>query len=167
MRRAKRRRRRGGQTDETFRRTDHPGAFAPPLLCEEGNVVSLRQFRYTAGSTSKLQNVHSGVGAVHNIDVSAIIHLDIVRLDSDLAALIGAVADAALIGFVGNGGNVVPNFLGLQGITYVKSAHAGIEMGDEENASVVNRCHVFVLRVRAEAAAAAAEVAARFRNRPR
>ena len=38
MRQAKRRRRRGGQTGVTFRRTDHPGAVAPPLLAEEGNT---------------------------------------------------------------------------------------------------------------------------------
>ena len=51
MRRAQRRRRRGGQFGQTFRRTSieaspyraraprHPGAVAPPVLCEEGNAA--------------------------------------------------------------------------------------------------------------------------------
>src|SRR5438034_11705687 len=38
MRRAKRRRRRGGQTGDTFRPTWPPRRFAPPLLCEKGNT---------------------------------------------------------------------------------------------------------------------------------
>src|SRR5881628_1388459 len=43
MRRAKRRRRRGGQTGEIFAELTtpalQPAAVAPPLLCEEGNML--------------------------------------------------------------------------------------------------------------------------------
>ena len=39
MRRAKRRRRRGGQTVEMSRPNRPPRRFAPPLLSEEGNAL--------------------------------------------------------------------------------------------------------------------------------
>ena len=88
--------------------------------------------------------MHAGIGAVDNIDVASVIDLDVVRLYRDFAALIGTVAETALVSLVGGSGNVVADFLRLQRIAHVESAHAGVEVGDEKHAPVVNGREVLI-----------------------
>src|SRR5437867_1045820 len=135
--------------------------------CSYRSGRSSLKLRDSTCRTAEFQNVHAGIGAVDDVNVAAIVDLNVVRLDRDLAALLRARTDAALVGFVGNSGNVIADFLRLQWITHVQSAHAGIEVGDKENAPVVNGRHVFIRRVGSETAAALAEIAARFWNCPR
>src|SRR5258706_16091543 len=57
--------------------------------------------RIIAASFSHLQDVQAGVGAVDDVDVAAVVDVDIVGLDRDLAALARVRLDAALVGLVG------------------------------------------------------------------
>src|SRR5438552_14427507 len=139
-------------------------SYSRRCVCYSPSSLKLRD---STCRTGQFQNVHAGIGAIADVNVAAIVDLNIVRLDRDLAALLRARTDAPLVGFVGNGGNVIADFLRLQWIAHVQSAHAGIEVGDKENAPGSNGGHVFIRRVGSETAAAVAEIAARFRNRPR
>ena len=107
-----------------------------------------------------------GVGAVRGVDVAAVVDLDVVGLDRHLAALGGARADAALVGLVGGGGDVIADFLRVERIADVERADAGVEVREEQDAVLVDRRHVLAGGMRAETAAAAAEAAALFRHRP-
>jgi len=51
--------------------------------------------------------VHAGVGAVDDVDIAAVIHFDVVRLDRYLRALVCTLADATLVGLVGDGRDVI------------------------------------------------------------
>src|SRR5690242_18065389 len=52
-----------------------------------------------ARGTGQLENMHAVVGAIDDVDEAAIVDLDIVGLDRDLAALLAALElDAALVG---------------------------------------------------------------------
>src|SRR5437763_732835 len=92
--------------------------------------------------------------AIDDIDVAAIVDLDVVGLDRDLAALFRTLAQAALRGLVGDRGDVVRDLLRVIRITDVERAHAGVEERDENDSPVVDRRHVLVRGVRAEAPAA-------------
>jgi len=65
--------------------------------------------------------VHAGVGAIHRVDVAALVHLDVVGLDRDLAALFGALADAAFLGSRRDRRNVVRDLLRTEGIANVEA----------------------------------------------
>src|SRR6266850_1623029 len=106
-----------------------------PFLWEVGNL---------ARGARQLQNVHTRVRPVHDIDVAAVVHFDIVGLDCHLAALVCARSDAALIGFGVYSRDVITDFLWIKGITNVEGAHTGIEVRDEEHALVIDRCEVLV-----------------------
>ena len=45
--------------------------------------------------------------------------------------LVGACADAAFVGLIGDGRNVIADFFGVKRIANVQGAHAGVEMRDE------------------------------------
>ena len=46
--------------------------------------------------------MHPGIRAVDGVDVAAVVHIDIIRLDRHFAVLIRALTDAALVGFIGD-----------------------------------------------------------------
>src|SRR5882762_9660478 len=111
-------------------------------------------------SPGEPQNVHAGVGAVDRVDVAAFVDLDVVGLDCDLTALLRPLADAALLGPRRDGGNVIGDLRGMEGIADVQRAHPGVEIGEEHDAPVIRGSEALVRGVRAEASAAAAEVPA-------
>src|SRR5439155_14042289 len=59
-------------TKHTFRRTDHPGAVAPPLLCEEGNVSERESSNDLAGSRlcTTVERSAWRIAAVDPIDIA-------------------------------------------------------------------------------------------------
>ena len=108
--------------------------------------------------------MQAGIGAVDDVDVAALVGLDIVGLDRDLAAVLAVDGDAALVGRRRDRRNEVADLPGMIGIANVERAHAGIEEGDERHLLVVDRRHAFVRGMRAEPPAALAEIAARLRH---
>src|SRR3981189_3374366 len=100
------------------------------------------------------------VGAVDRIDIAAIVHFDIVGLDRNLAALLGTLADAALLGVLRYRGNVIRDLLRMKWIAHVQRAHPGVEVRKKEAALVVTRRKAFAGGMGPEAPAAAAEAAA-------
>src|SRR6266850_2667434 len=113
----------------------------------------------------ELEDVHPGIRAVDRVDVAAVVDVEVVGLDRDLAALgAGSVLDAALVGLGGGGRNVVARLARMVGVGNIDGAHAGVEPCHEHVALGIHRRLVLVRRVRAEAAAARAEVAARLGN---
>src|SRR4029453_12553858 len=56
------------------------------------------QSRNGAGRPGQFEDVQAGVGAVDDVDVAALVGLDIVGLDRELAALLFVDLDAALVG---------------------------------------------------------------------
>src|SRR5207249_12175703 len=97
--------------------------------------IEIRDF---AGTTSEIEDVHARVGAVHDVDVAAVVDLAVVRLNGNLAALVGARSDTPLVRITGDGRNVVPDFPRIERIEDVERAHAGIEVRNEEHALVVD-----------------------------
>src|SRR5262249_3049254 len=115
------------------------------LQSMRGFYINLsRQVRGAAGPTGKLENGHTGVGAIDDIDITAIVDVYIVRLNRDFAALVRSGADASFICFAGDRRNVITDFDGLKRIAYVDGADTCIEMGKEKNATVVDRSHILV-----------------------
>src|SRR6476620_636185 len=78
-----------------------------------------RQPRDRTRRAGQLEDVHSGVGAVDDVDIAAVVGLDVVGLDRDLALLLVADADAALVGRFRDRRNEVRDFLRLIGIAHV------------------------------------------------
>src|SRR5262245_6840476 len=70
-----------------------------------------REIRHVPRRAGQLQDVHAGVGAIDGVDVAAIVDLDVVRLDRDLAPLGRALADTPLVGVRRRRGNVVADLL--------------------------------------------------------
>ena len=103
--------------------------------------------------------MHAGARAVDDINIAAIIDLHIVGLDDGLAIVLapGGTRQECLIG---DGGNVIANFFRRVRITDIYSPHTGVEVGNKYNASVVDGREAFAGRMRAEATAAAAKIAA-------
>src|SRR5437588_11055713 len=115
-------------------------------------------------SLRELQDVHPCVGAVDDVDIAALVDVDVVGLDGDLAALAAVDRlDAALVRPVCGGRDVIADLARMERIADVDRAHAGIEPGDEESAHGVHGRLVLVDGMRAEAPAATAAVAARSR----
>src|SRR6266536_2648657 len=114
----------------------------------------------------ELQDVQPGVGAVDHIDEAALVGLDVVALDRGLAAVLAVDLDAARIGLLGDRRDEEAGFLRPVWIAHVERANAGIEERDERQLPVEHRRHAFVRRMRAEAAAALAEMPARLLDGP-
>src|SRR3989442_5939538 len=100
--------------------------------CSYRSGRSSLKLRDSTCRTAEFQNVHAGIGAIDDVNVAAIVDLNIVRPDRDLAALLRAGTDAPLVGLVGNGGNVKAEFLCVQRVAAVPSAHPALEKGGEE-----------------------------------
>src|SRR4051812_23871635 len=67
------------------------GERETPSLARREGARALGEARDLARLAGELEYVHTGIGAVDDIDVAAIVDLDIVRLDRDLAALLAAL----------------------------------------------------------------------------
>src|SRR6266446_3557230 len=113
------------------------------------------------GLAGQLQDVQPGIGAIDNVDIAAVIDLDVIRLNRHLTGFPTAGdGDTALVGFVSNGRDVEGYLLGAVWVTDVYGPHASVEVGDEHEAPIVDRRKRLVTGVRPEASAACAEVAA-------
>src|SRR5947208_10667232 len=105
----------------------------------------------------ELEDVHPGVGAIDRVDVAAVVDLEVVGLDRDLAAFVaGGVLDAALVSLVGRRRDVVARLARGVGVGDIDRAHAGVEPGDEHVFFGVHRRLVLVRRTRTERRAARA-----------
>src|SRR5262245_13601382 len=80
---------------------------------------SLTEIRNLARGAGQLQDVQSGVRAIDDVDVAAVVHFYIVRLDRRLAALVGPRTDTPLIRLRGDRRNVVGNLPRTEGIPHV------------------------------------------------
>src|SRR5262249_27992556 len=109
----------------------------------------------------QLDDIEAGIGPVHEVNESAVVHLDVVRLDGDLAAGGAALRHAPLVRMRRHGRDVEADLLRIEGIADVHSPDAGIEVRDEDNLAVVDRRERLARRVRPEASTAPAEVSGR------
>src|SRR5579872_5890137 len=121
-----------------------------------------RQPRDLASISRQFQNVQAGVGAVDDVDIAALVGLDIVGLDRDLAAILAVDLDAALVGRRRDRWNEVTDLGRMIRIANIERANPAIEPGDERHLLVVDRRHALVGGMRAKPSAALAEIAASF-----
>ena len=98
-----------------------------------GASTTLTAGRRRRAPAGQFEDVQPGIGAVDDVDVAALVGLDIVGLDRDLAAFLAVDRDAALVGRRGDRRNEMADLLGVIGIADVERAHAGIEEGDESH----------------------------------
>src|SRR5215467_11177706 len=131
-----------------------------PIFTALPNFPALLQTRDRAGLAGEFENVEPRIGAIDHVDIAAIVGLHIVALDRDLAAVLAVDFDAALFRSLSNRRDEIAHLLGTIGVAQVNSPHAGIEPSDERELLIEYRRHAFVARVRAEAAAATAEISA-------
>src|ERR1700723_3681941 len=101
--------------------------------------------------------METGVGAVGDVDVTAVVDFDIVGLDDNLTLLIRALADAALVGLIRLRGNKVADFRRGQEIANIDRPHSRIELREKDEPLVVDRVQVLIRRMRAKASATVAE----------
>src|SRR5262245_55023999 len=116
----------------------------------------LRKVRDFPGVADELQDVHAGVGAVDDEDVPAVVDIDVVRLDGDLAGVDAPGRNTPLIGVAGGGGNVEGDLRRIERVADVHGPDPGVEPGEEHYALVVDRGQVLTARVRPKASAALA-----------
>src|SRR5262249_19252682 len=142
------------QVVKPFRRARRDAPLFRSSICF-GEVGDL------SGRSGQFYDLHAVVVGIDEIDVTAVVHVQVVRVGSDLARLIGLTD--AFRHAVGSR-NVKADFFRMQRVANIDGADAGVVMGDEKNLIVINRSEVLVGGVRAEIAAAGAEVAAFLRN---
>src|SRR5579864_6853698 len=104
------------------------------------------------------------IGAIHNIDVAALVRFDIVRLDRNLAPFLTAGIHATLVGCSGDSRDEVADFLGMIWIANIKRPHACVEKGDKGELFVVDRRYALIGGMGAETPAPLAERTARLRH---
>lgn len=108
--------------------------------------------------------MHPGVGAIYDVDVSALIDLDIVGLDGEVADLHRRLARgncnvrAADIRIGGRGWNVIAYLLRAEWISYIDRPHSCIEPRYKDQLSVEKIGEIFAAGVSAEATTPVAEV---------
>src|SRR5450759_3305076 len=113
-----------------------------------------------ARGTGQLNDVHTGIIAVHHINVAAIIYFDGVGHDRSLAEFFAVKLHAARDRLPGRRRDIEADLLQVKRISHVHRAHTGIEPRDEHDALVVDRRQVRLRRVGTEAGAAGAEISA-------
>src|SRR5436305_2873176 len=97
----------------------------------------------------QLQDVHAGIRAVDDVNVTAVVGFDIVGLDRGFTAILSVDFDAALGGGFGDRRNEVADLPRTIGITHIHGTNAGIEVGDKGELVVEYRGHALVRGVRA------------------
>ena len=102
--------------------------------------AALLQIGGCASGARKLEDVHPRVRTIDDVDVAAVVDLDIVGLDGDLAALVRRPSPTQRLSVLSViAGNVEADFLRVEGIADVDGADAGIEVGEEHHPLVVDR----------------------------
>jgi hypothetical protein len=115
---------------------------------------SAREVRGAPGIAGELEDHEARVRTVDGIDVAAVIDLDVVGLDRDLAAVRAVDLDAPRLGLCVDRGNEVRDLARMVRVTDVDRAHAGVEVSEKQDPLVVDRRHVLVRRMGAEASSA-------------
>jgi len=92
----------------------------------------------------QLEDVETGVCAVDDVDVPALVGFDVVRLDRGLAPLPAIDRDAPLVGRARDGRNEVTGLSGMIRVADVHGPHAGIEEGDEGQLLIEHRRHALI-----------------------
>ena len=77
----------------------------------------------------EFDNVQTGVGAIHGVNESTIVRIEIVGLNRRLASLHAVGGHAAHVSLIGDGRNVKGNLLRCPRIAYIDGANAGVEIG--------------------------------------
>src|ERR1700735_2317679 len=90
--------------------------------------ISSRQIDDLARITGQFENVHARIGAVDDVDVTALVGLEIVGLDRDFAAILAIDLDAALVGIGRDRRDEIADLFGAIGIADIDGAHAGVEI---------------------------------------
>src|SRR3974390_3644712 len=93
-----------------------PRIISPALsfVCRKPTTVLAASSIQPGGGprlTGQLEDVHSRIGAIHNVDVPPIVGLAIVRLDCDLAAIVPIHLHAPFVGGAGDRWDEGPDFL--------------------------------------------------------
>src|SRR5712691_4788080 len=111
--------------------------------------------------TGQLQDVHAGVGTIDNIDIPAVVGLDVIGLNGHLAGFPTACdRGTTLVGLLRNCRNIKGDLLWTVWITDIHGPHASVEVGDEHEAPIVDRRKRLVAGVRPKTSATGAEIAA-------
>src|SRR5271167_2729239 len=104
----------------------------------------------------------SRIGAIDNINVTALIGFHIVGLNRNLAAFLPINPNAALIGRFRDAWNEESHFLRMVGVAHIDRPHTRIEETYKSKFSIKVGCHALIGRMSPEAPTALAEIAARF-----
>jgi hypothetical protein len=75
-----------------------------------------REVRRSPCAAGQLKDVHAAVCASENVDIAAIIDLDVVRLNRNLAALVDAFANAAAIRVFRRRRDIAADLFDIEGI---------------------------------------------------
>src|SRR5579872_2818879 len=93
----------------------------------------------------QFEDVHAVVGAVDDVDVAAVVDLDIVGLDHRCAVLLAVLKlDAALVAARRHRRDVGGDLLRAVRVANINRTHASIEMREEHDPLVIDRGHVLV-----------------------
>src|SRR5206468_9011732 len=92
----------------------------------------------------QLEDVQTGVGAVDDVDVAALVGFDVVRLDRGFAPLPAIDRDAPLVGRPRDGRNEVTDLSRMIRVADIHGPHAGIEEGDERQLLIEHRSHALI-----------------------
>src|SRR5437867_11522616 len=102
--------------------------------------------------------MYASVGAVDDIDITAIIRRKVVRLDGDFAGGRVVVIGAPIISsFVGRG-DIEGHLLRVKRISDIDSPHARVEVGDEHDLLVEGRTEFLLGGMGTEPPATVAEL---------
>src|SRR5687767_3444087 len=110
--------------------------------------------------------MHPGVGAVHDVDETALINFNVVGLNHEVTDLLGRLSRgdrdirAPHVGLRRGRGNVVSCLLRLKRLSDVDRSYARVEPGHEYQFPVEKLGEIFAAGVGAEATASVAEVTA-------
>ena len=110
-----------------------------------------------AGRAGELDDVQTRVGAIGRVDVTTIIYIEVVRLNRRLALLHAIILDAALRRTLGRRRNEVTDFLWRERVANVYGTNTGVEVGEKNDISVVDRRHALIRGVGPEAPTAGAD----------
>src|SRR5215831_15453702 len=111
-----------------------------------------RHVRGLTGKASQLEDMEPGVGAVHRIDVTAVVHLDVVGLDRYFAAIDTVHRDATFVRIRRGRRDIESDLARVEWITNVHRPDARVEPGEEHHAPVVDRREALVRGMVAETA---------------
>ncbi len=68
--------------------------------------------------------MHARIRPIHEIDVTAIIDLHVICLDSDFTPVLAGYSDASLGGILVDGGDVIANLDGVVGVANIRIDYA-------------------------------------------